>query len=345
MISSKAKLLSKLREKQGAPVSGSVLAKELGISRVAVWKTVQALAEAGYSIEAGEPGYHLDPKNEKDFLYPWEFGEKEDQFYHYQNTGSTMDRARELANRGIESASCGTVSRAIITAEKQTAGRGRNGRTWISRQGGLFFSVLDRPYKNGWRLSVADYTQFSLVMQIAVVKSISFICGKNAFLRWPNDIFINNRKIAGVTTELSGEGDLLTWITGGIGVNVNNKAPFVKATTISEVIGHHISRRDVLGKIIDNFDIIMKNFCPTAAYSQGNRALASEWNSLADCIGAKAAIFEPENKNDPIDLSGKILARGIFAGIDPAGRCVLKTDTEKGDLYFNHGSVSLAFLR
>ena len=351
MISSKAKLLTLLREKQGAPVSGSVLAKEMEISRVAVWKTVQALVEAGYMIETGEPGYHLDPKNEKDFLYPWEFGEKEDQFYHYLNTGSTMDRARELlaskqALRGFENDSGNGISRAIITAEKQTAGRGRNGRTWISRQGGLFFSILDNPYKHGWRLSIADYTQFSLVMQIAVVKSISFFCGKKALLRWPNDIYINNRKISGVTTEVFGEGDILTWITGGIGVNVNNKAPFAKATAISEVTGHHVSRKDVLKKIIDEVNNLINKYCPTAAYSQGNRALASEWNSLAECIGAKAAIFEPENKDDkPFDIPGKILARGIFAGIDPAGRCILKTNTEKGDLYFNHGSASLAFLK
>ena len=338
MISSKGKLLAQLREKQGAPVSGSVLAKELGISRVAVWKTVQALTESGYLIEAGEPGYHIEPKNEKDFLYPWEFGEKEDMFYHYKSTGSTMDRARELALRGAESA--------IITAEKQSAGKGRNGRTWVSRQGGLFFSILDRPFKQGWRLSIADYAQFSLVMQISVVKSISFICGKKAFLRWPNDIYINNRKIAGITTEISGEGDLLAWISGGIGVNVNNKAPFAKATTISEVIGHHISRREVLEKIVDEIDIVKKKYYSNAVYSQGNRALAAEWNSHADCIGAKAVIFEPENREDnPIDIPGKILSRGIFAGIDPAGRCILKTNTEKGDLYFNHGSVSLAFLK
>ena len=336
-ISSKAGLLRILREKQGAPISGGVLAKELGISRVAVWKIVQSLTEAGYLIETGETGYLLDPKNEKDFLYPWEFREKEALFFHYLNTGSTMDRARELALRGVEYG--------IITAEKQSAGRGRNGRTWVSRQGGLFFSILEQPNKHGWRLSIADYTQFSLVMQIAAVKSISHFCGKKAYLRWPNDIYINNRKIAGTTTEISGEGDLVTWITGGIGININNKTPFSKATTMSEILGHQISRREVLKKIIDEIDNVKKIFISTASYSQGNRALAAEWNSHVDCIGAKAAIFEPENKDDITnDISGKTLARGIFAGIDPAGRCILKTDTEKGDLYFNHGSVSLAFL-
>jgi len=333
-LSSKAKLLVFLRERQGSPVSGSVLAKEIGVSRVAIWKTVQALVEAGYSIETGETGYLLDPKKEKDFLYPWEFGAKENLFYHYKNTGSTMDRARDLALGGA-------AGGAVITAEKQSAGRGRYGRTWVSRQGGLFFSILERP-----RLAVADYTLLSLVMQIAVVRSVTFFCGKKAYLRWPNDVYINRRKIAGITTEISGEGDLISWLSGGVGVNVNNPTPSGKATSCAEVTGRQFSRREVLGKILDEIEKIKKTFSSSAVYFQGNQALAAEWNSLSDCVGAKAVVFESEKKieNYSIDKGGRILARGVFSGIDPAGRCILKTESGKGDLYFNQGSVSLAFL-
>ena len=333
-LSSKAGLLRFLREKQGSPVSGSILAKDLGVSRVAVWKNVQSLVEAGYSIETGETGYLLDPKKEKDFLYPWEFGGKENLFYHYKNTGSTMDRARDLALKGIAG---GTV----ITAEKQSAGRGRYGRTWVSRQGGLFFSILERP-----NLTIADYTLLSIVMQIAVARCVTSVCGKRAFLRWPNDVYVNKRKIAGVTTEVSGEGDLISWLSGGVGVNINNPAPSGKATSCAEVTGRQISRREVLEKILDEIEAVKKAFTSSAAYSQGNRTLAAEWNSMADCTGAKAVVFEPDNRkeNYSIDSSGKILARGIFEGIDPAGRCILKTEGGKGNLYFNQGSVSLAFL-
>ena len=330
MISSKAKLLVSLRENRGSPVSGSILAKKIGISRVAVWKAVQTLAEEGYSIETGEKGYFLDPKKEKDFLFPWEFGEKESLFYHYKNTGSTMDRARELALRGVNGC--------VVCAEKQSAGRGRNGRTWVSRQGGLFFSILERP-----RLSIADYTLFSVIMQIAVARSLTAICGKRAFLRWPNDVYINRRKIAGITTEISGEGDIISWLCGGIGVNVNNAVPSGKAASCAEITGHHLSRRDVLAKILNETEIVKKSFASTAAYFQGSRALAAEWNSMTDCIGAKTVVFEPDANNDNYsDKPGKILARGVFEGIDPAGRCILKT--EDATLYFNHGSVSLAFL-
>ena len=333
-ISSKAKVLACLLEKQGAPVSGGILAKEMGISRVAVWKTVQALVEAGYSIETGETGYLLEPKKEKDFLYPWEFGEKEGLFFHYKNTGSTMDRARELALRGVAG---GTV----ITAEKQSEGRGRNGRTWVSRQGGLFFTILERP-----RLAIADYALLSLVMQIAVARCVSSVCGQQAYVRWPNDVYINRRKIAGITTEISGEGDLINWLSGGVGVNVNNQTPSAKAANCAEITGRQLSRREILGKILDEIEIVKKTFSSTAAYFQGSRALAAEWNSLSDCIGAKAAVFEPVNKeeNYSADKPGRIFARGTFAGIDPSGRCILKTEDGKGNLYFNQGSVSLAFL-
>jgi BirA family biotin operon repressor/biotin-[acetyl-CoA-carboxylase] ligase len=331
-LTSKARLLAMLRDKQGEHLSGSLLAKEMGVSRVAVWKAVQALVQAGYSIETGDNGYLLDPKNEKDFLYPWEFGEKENLFFHYKNTGSTMDRAREQALRGAAGGS-------VFTAEKQTAGRGRSGRTWVSRQGGLFFTMLERP-----RLAIADYSLLSLVTQIAVVRTVSSVCGKKAYLRWPNDIYINRQKIAGVTTEISGEGDLISWLACGVGVNVNNPVPSGKAVSCAEVIGHHLSRRDVLNSILNEIEKVRKKFTSAAAYSQGNRPLAAEWNSRADCIGAKAVVFEPEDKtiNYSITKSGKILARGIFSGIDPAGRCILKT--EKGTLYFNQGTVSLAFL-
>ena len=328
-ISSKAKLIFLLREKQGKPISGTALAKDLGVSRVAVWKTVQALVEAGYSIETQETGYSLDPVNEKDFLYPWEFGEKEKSFYHYKNTSSTMDRSRELALRGADSG-------CVFTAEKQSAGRGRNGRTWVSRQGGLFFSVLERP-----NITITDYTLISMMIQIAVVQSISSICGKQAFLRWPNDIYIDRRKIAGIITEISGEGDLVTWLTCGIGVNINNPVPSGKATSCSEIKGQQISRREVLNKILKEIENVKKTFISTAVYSQGNSALAEKWNSLADCIGAKVAVFESVVNKDNI-LTGKILSRGVFQGIDPVGRCILKT--ENGNLYINQGSVSLAFL-
>ena len=339
-VSTKARLIMALREQAGRPISGSVLASAIGVSRVAVWKGIQSLLEAGYPIETADSGYALDLGKPCDFLYPWEFGEQETMFRHYDKTTSTMDNARELAFQG--SAAC-----TVITAERQRAGRGRNGRTWASRQGGLFCTILERP-----NLTLADYQQAVMVFQIAVARALGHFCGKPARLRWPNDIYIDQRKIAGVMAELEGEGDSVTWLATGIGVNVNNHAPSQKAASCAGIAGHPISRRDVLLRILDEVEKVRGQTSSGMAYAQGNRLLAAEWNSLADCIGAKLAViysgFE-DSSMDGVggDSSRKVLARGIFAGIDPSGRCIIKSahgNHGKDTLYFNPGPISLMFL-
>ncbi|MDR0455500.1 MAG: biotin--[acetyl-CoA-carboxylase] ligase [Treponema sp.] len=318
-VSTRAKLLSALRKQAGKPLSGGILARDLHISRVAVWKGIQALIGAGYPIETRSAGYSLDPEKANDFLYPWEFGENEAMFRYFDSTDSTMDRAREFAQRGL---AAGTV----ITAEKQSAGRGRNGSAWASRQGGLFCTILERP-----GIALADYYLPAMLFHIAAARALASLCGKPARLRWPNDIYIGKRKIAGLVTELAGESDRIDWLTIGIGVNVNNTVPSEKAVSCAGITGHTVSRREVLLKIINEADHLKKRTRSGMAYAQGNRLLAAEWNSLADGRGAKAAVTD----------SSKIFARGIFAGIDPAGRCIIKSETGKGALYFNPGPVSV----
>jgi len=321
-MSTRAALLITLREKAGQPVSGSALARDLGVSRVAVWKGIQALTGAGYPIKTQAAGYTLDPETANDFLYPWEFGEQESLFRHFDSTDSTMDRAREYAERGLAG---GT----IITAEKQSAGRGRNGGIWASRQGGLFCTILERP-----GIALADYCLPAMLFQIAAARALGIICGKPVWLRWPNDLYIGKRKIAGVMTELAGEGDLINWLAIGIGVNVNNAVPSEKAVSCADIIGHTVSRREVLLKIMSEAEQLKQRAHSETAYAQGNRLLAAEWNALADCMGAKVAVV----------YANKICARGIFAGIDPAGRCIIKSENDKGALYFNPGPVSVVLV-
>jgi len=329
-LSTKANILITLRERAGNTVSGSKLASELGISRVGVWKGIQALINAGYFIKSNDSGYFLDPVKTSDFLYPWEFGEKEPMFRYFENTTSTMDNARDLASQGHDA---GTV----VIADTQSAGRGRNGRTWASPQGGLYCSFLDRP-----SISLADFCVPAMLYQIAVARAISSICGKQAKLRWPNDIYIDNLKIAGILTELEAEGDMIKWIATGIGVNVNNQSPSAKAVSCRDLVRRMVPRKMVLDAIIDEAERLKKSSGSTMAYTQGNRHLAAEWNSLADGIGAKAVIVDSRT---PQEDKGRMLAGGIFAGIDPAGRCIIKTENNSKSLYFNSGPVSLMFLK
>jgi BirA family biotin operon repressor/biotin-[acetyl-CoA-carboxylase] ligase len=330
-LSTKARLLMVLREQAGKTISGGKLASEFGISRVGVWKCIQALLAAGYLIKANDSGYFLDPDKNNDFLYPWEFGEKEALFRFFESTASTMDNARDFASQG-------QMSGIVAVADTQSAGRGRNGRTWASRQGGLYCSFLDRP-----AIPLADYCTPAMLYQIAAARAITAVCGKQAKLRWPNDIYIDGRKIGGIITELEAEGDMISWIATGIGINVNNLSPSAKAINCSEIVRHSVSRRALLTAIIKEAEQLKKSAGSTLAFTQGSRYLAAEWNSLADYTGAKVAIVDAVNI--PRDEKNRMLARGVFAGIDPAGRCIINSHDKGKAMYFNPGPVSVMLLQ
>ena len=336
-LSTKAKLLMILRDTTEKPISGSKLAGILGISRVAIWKGIQSLAAAGYSIEASDSGYMLDPDKAGDFLYPWEFGDKEAMFRHYDTIDSTMEKARECAVNELDA---GT----IVIAESQSAGRGRYGRKWNSRQGGLYFTILDRPRQSWPKMSLADYSLLSMLYQIAVGRALSEMTGKPARLRWPNDVYMDGQKIAGLITELSGESDSINWLLTGIGVNVNNAVALGRAVNCIEVSGRQLSRRGLLLRILAEAERLKRLFSSGAAYAQGNRLLAAEWNSMADNIGIKAAIIDSGFEDDAAgSREPRVFARGMYWGVDPAGRCIIKADNQA--LYFNPGPISVVFPR
>jgi BirA family biotin operon repressor/biotin-[acetyl-CoA-carboxylase] ligase len=297
-LSTRAYILSQLRKNPEVPSAGEKLAKGAGVSRVAVWKAIKSLAEAGYPVVSGKNGYSLR-NTEGDYLYPWEFGDNEDRFLYFPATDSTMDRAREYALAG---ASGGM----IISAGTQTAGRGRNGKKWTSQKGGLFFTIIERP-----KLSIINYTLLSMAAHIAAGRALGKICGKEAFLRWPNDVYIDGKKAGGLLSELYGEGDGIQWMAIGAGINVNNRVPG-GASTCAAILGHAIPRRDVLLAILDEFGKIKR------AASDPIK-IKDLWNYHAEGIGSRA-IFAGGDKN--------ILAKGIFLGVDYSGRCMLETEKE-----------------
>ncbi|MDR2110675.1 MAG: biotin--[acetyl-CoA-carboxylase] ligase [Spirochaetaceae bacterium] len=317
-LSTKARLLQRLRREAGSAVSGETLGEALGISRVAVWKALKSLRDAGYPVTADEGGYRLNPGGGDDFLYPWEFGDRENLFYHWEITGSTMDRARDLAVRGSPG---GTV----ITAGTQTAGRGRNGRSWASSRGGLFFTLLERP-----NLAVADYAQPALAVHIGLGAAIGAACGKEARLRWPNDVYVRDRKIAGILTELYGTGDRISWMTLGVGVNVNNPVPPRGAVSCAALTGHPLSRRELLLGILDALAAVKKA-------GPGPGELSRRWNAAADGIGRTVAADGPGRGPE---AGGRI--RGVFMGVDGSGRGMVQTG--EGLRFLSPGSASLRFV-
>jgi BirA family biotin operon repressor/biotin-[acetyl-CoA-carboxylase] ligase len=272
--------------------------------------------EAGYAVASGPRGYVLDDV-EDDFLYPWEFGEEEKFFRHFTVTDSTMNRARECA---FGNAPGGTV----ISAETQTAGRGRNGRRWISGRGGLFFTMLERP-----RLSIVNYTLLAMAAHIAVCRAIERVCGINVFLRWPNDIYGGGKKMAGLLSEVYGKGDSVEWMAIGAGINVNNRLSG-GAAGCAALTGHVVSRRGMLLAVLDEFGKIKR----AAADPRGIRDL---WNYHAEGIGRRV-VFTGENGGKE-KSRGDILARGVFLGIDYSFRCMIQTDAEIAGFLPAQGSL------
>ena len=233
----KGKILKTLRE-SGDYLSGETLSKQLGISRVSIWKHIRRLKGDGYIIDASPKGYRL--VSSPDLLLPCEFPGLEQKIHYFQAIGSTMDAARELAKKGVEE---GT----IVIAEAQTRGRGRLSREWLSPKGGIYFTIILRP-----KVSPAYASRINLMAAVAVASTIRELFGLKAELKWPNDVLIEGRKVCGILAEMNAEMDVINFVNVGIGINANTSVPrFEKmATSLKDALGKEISRKEFLRALL-----------------------------------------------------------------------------------------------
>lgn len=243
----KAEILKALRSKSSY-LSGTQLATRLGISRAALWKHLKKLRELGYRIEAAPRcGYKLLSSPDK--LYSFEVISRLSteimgkEVYFNEALSSTQDVARQLAGKG---ASEGT----LVLAEQQTAGRGRLGRSWLSPPGGLWFSLILRP------------KEFSLLLLPVVAGAALLLTFEeklqvSASLKWPNDVLINNRKVAGILAEGERELDVVHFVILGVGININNPPPeelMYPATSLSKELGRQMNRAGLLAYFLQKFE-------------------------------------------------------------------------------------------
>ncbi|WP_277058502.1 biotin--[acetyl-CoA-carboxylase] ligase [Trichlorobacter lovleyi] len=214
MISSE--LLKLLRAGGDGVVSGEQLSRELGVSRTAIWKQISALRVAGYRIEAvPSQGYCL--LAEPDLLDQQAIraglasgcllGRR---LVCCSETASTNSDAFRLAEEGAEE---GTV----VLADRQLAGKGRLGRRWESPAGvNLYCSVVLRP-----ELPPYEAPQLTFLSAVAVARAIHTSTGLQPVIKWPNDLLLNGRKVAGLLNEMNAETDRVGFVILGIGVNLN----------------------------------------------------------------------------------------------------------------------------
>jgi BirA family biotin operon repressor/biotin-[acetyl-CoA-carboxylase] ligase len=208
-------VLSFLAEAGDEFVSGEAISDKLGLTRTAVWKHVESLRAHGYRIDAVPArGYRLAAIPDRltalelrPLLNTHDLGQV---LHAFDELPSTSDRAKELADDGAAHGE-------VVIAETQTAGRGRRGRIWVSPpRRNLYFSVVLRP-----DLPPSRAAELTLVASLAVCDALRQAGVVQAGIKWPNDVLVGGKKIAGILTELAAEPDRVHWVVIGVGVNVN----------------------------------------------------------------------------------------------------------------------------
>lgn len=178
-------------------------------------------------------------------------------FKELRRTSSTQDRVRELAHRGEPEGM-------VLSAREQSSGRGRYGRTWLSPVGGLYMSVLLRPARSdGLQL-------IPLIGALAVMEGIRVCTGADSRLRWPNDVVIGGKKLAGVIAEAEHVGGRVRSVILGIGVNCN-----LAPTRLGEYSQHSTTLMAVLGRRI-RIGALKREI------ARSLQPVYSEWNKGAD---------------------------------------------------------------
>lgn len=310
-MSTDVQILSALRSAGAGGVSGAELSQKLGISRAAIWAHIEELRALSYEIEATPHlGYRLlsspDALHADDLVA--RLGKTKvigRDIRVFQETTSTNDIVEKLARDKVKEG-------VVVFAESQTKGRGRLGRKWISpARKGLWFSVLLRP-----ELRPQETTQLTVAAATALRRAIVVVTGLNANIKWPNDILLRGRKIAGILTELSAELDRVKHVILGIGVDVNlSGAEFSVelrklATSLKIETGKNISRPELAVEILRALDHDYGRVCAGKF-----EAVADEWEEHCETLGHPVTIQVGERR-----------IRGRAESLDDDGALLLRTE-------------------
>ncbi len=252
-------LLACLKDAKGNWVSGESLSDRLSVSRSAIWKHIHSLRKEGYLIQSSPgKGYLLEkasdrllPEEIREGLTTQVLGRKD--IHHLMETVSTNTTAKELAANG---AAEGT----LVVSEMQTGGKGRLGRRWFSPFGeGIYLSVILRP-----TVSPAEAPKMTLTAAVALAEALHTAIDIHPSIKWPNDIFLRGKKLAGILTEISTEMDAVDYMVIGLGLNVNTVSfPFEireKATSLSIETGQTQSRAFIIREFLKWFDGYYERF-------------------------------------------------------------------------------------
>jgi BirA family biotin operon repressor/biotin-[acetyl-CoA-carboxylase] ligase len=223
----------------------------------------------------------------------------------FQETTSTSDLVARMAQAGAPEG-------VAIFAEAQSKGRGRLGRLWVSPPGkGLWFSVLLRP---AFRPEAA--TQLTIAASVALARAVRLLSGVSTEIKWPNDILLGGKKVAGILTEISGEVDRVNYAVLGMGINVNQKPEELPEglaetmTSLSIATGREVPRMDLAVAALLELERVYKLLGPGEF-----TVVAGEWQELCSTVGKVISVRQ-----------GARVITGVAQGVDADGALLIRSE-------------------
>ncbi len=308
-------------------ISGSALAEKLGVSRNAVWKAVKALESEGYIIDSvTAKGYRLskDSNHLSEHLIASKLtasvlGKR---IIVLDEIDSTNNYAKELT---AKDKSNGT----IIVADRQTAGKGRMGRSFVSPSGkGLYMSVILRPE---FSLHIAPL--ITSAVAVAVAEAIESLCDTDISIKWVNDLYLNGKKICGILTEGSMDMEMRAMDIAVIGIGINVRSVegcfdeelSKRASSIEDETGIVIDRNALCAAVINYIDIYLNRIENRSYLREYRRRELLTGNEITANVGNETitgkAVGIDRNANLMVELENGIV-RSLSSG--EANLCRIK---------------------
>lgn len=310
MSSTRNKLINILAKSTEQFISGQELSKQLNVSRSAIWKHMNELKKDGYIIESvAKKGYRIikypDKLSENTLAWGLDTQWLGKTIVHKKSLDSTQTLAHQLALDGAEH---GTV----IIADEQTKSRGRANRTWYSPNAkGIWMSIILRP-------NILPYLapQLTLLTATVLASVIKNMTNTKPLIKWPNDILIDKKKIAGILTEMQAEQDRIQYVIIGIGININQTEEDLhseieeKATSLQLATEKEWQLTPIVQRILEQFESKFDQYI-----DYGFSPIKKDWESFGFKLNEKLQI-----------KTGKKEFEGLFIGIAEDGALLTKNE-------------------
>ena len=320
-------LLEKLLASKDEFVSGGPIAESLGVSRVSIKNHVDHLVSGGYQITAiRNRGYRLEQEpqtfHEIGFRIHCAGQLPEAHLHCYAHVDSTNVEVDRLLNDGAEAP-------VVVVSATQSSGKGRRGNRWESHSGeNLYLSVGFRPWIETTRIG-----QYTLWVGISIAEFLREHTGLDVKVKWPNDLYVNGKKVAGILSEAKIDTDYIQHLIIGVGLNINAPAHHFpeelrkKATSLRIEMGNTLSFNKLASSIA------------TTIVEQSERYFKEPRN---DEIQEKWEHFDFLKGRKVVAQRGRNPVSGIANGIDSDGHLLIRLDNGE-NCAVNSGEVTMAF--